>query len=120
MVRLALCAFCAPPAPDARRLLPLASSHQLTRHYARLTAAGIHTRRHGDVHIIFELSARAGSDLFPRPASSPTRPSRGELQVSRALFRLTARCLPSEPAACRPPPTLTVADRASVRVRQPE
>ena len=27
-----------------------------------------HRRRHGDVHIIYELSARAGSGLFPRPA----------------------------------------------------
>ena len=57
----------APPAPDARRPLPLASAHHLTLHCARLTAAGIPTRRHGDVHIIFTLRARAGSDLFPRP-----------------------------------------------------
>ena len=32
-------AFCAPPAPDARRPLPSASAHHLTRHCARLTAA---------------------------------------------------------------------------------
>ena len=58
--------FCAPPAPDARRPLPLASAHHLTLHCARLTAAGIPTRRHVDAHIIFNLSAHAGSGLFPR------------------------------------------------------
>ena len=59
--------FCAPPAPDARRPLPTSSAHHLTLLCARLTAAGIPTRRHGDDHIIFELSACAGSDLFRRP-----------------------------------------------------
>ena len=56
----------APPAPDARRPLPSASSNNLIRHCARLTAAGIPTRRHVDAHIIFNLSAPAGSGLFPR------------------------------------------------------
>ena len=76
-------AFCAPPAPDARR--PLAATPAQPRPLASLAydrrCAGSH--RHGKVDIIFNMSELLHSDGLAQGAS-PTRPLRGNQQVKSA------------------------------------
>ena len=69
-------AFCAPPAPDRRRPLPSASAHHLTRHRARLTAAGVPAHRHGDLDDSCELSACLDSKLLVTNMTNTREPRR--------------------------------------------
>ena len=91
-------AFCAPPAPRARRPLPPASAHHLTRNCVRFTAAGIPTRRHGDVHIIYKLSDRAAATSSCNEHDQHDRAA-GICRYIRARVHWPARCLPTR--ACR-------------------
>ena len=59
-------AFCAPPAPDARRPIAATPAHSLTRHLARILTAGVPARRHGKVDIIFSVSVHLCMQRGPR------------------------------------------------------
>jgi hypothetical protein len=96
-VRLS-CLLRAARAPDARRPLPSASAYHLTRYGARLTAAGIPTRRHGDVHIIYKLSVALAATSSCNEHDQHDLAA-GVCRCVRARVHWLARCLPMR--ACR-------------------
>ena len=113
-------ASCAPPAPDARRPMAAMAAQPPPPASLACDRRCALAHRHGEVVLIFNVSTLLLSNGLAH-RTSPTRPSRGSLQVESArLPRLPARCLPRSLSHVGPLPPVSCLTARLCPVRQAE
>ena len=113
-------ASCAPPAPDACRPMAAMAAQPPPPASLACDRRCALAHRHGEVVLIFNVSTLLLSNGLAH-RTSPTRPSRGSLQVESArLPRLPARCLPRSLSHVGPLPPVSCLTARLCPVRQAE